>query len=121
MIKTYHGLLSLHSWGEADDVLYLSSLTEPLAEELKWMNGKNVTVRYWITDRPCTLEDASAAFMMLAMGYADVDIISNYSEISGYLWTDENLNIGDHNLLAELKSSVGKWLILEVQEHALSL
>ena len=117
-MKTYQGLLSLHSWGEADDILYLSSLTDPLAEELGWMSGKKVTVRYWITDKQCTRDEAAEAAMLIAMGAADVTLNSRYSDITGYLWTDEDLNIGGHDLLAELKSSVGEWLILEVQEHA---
>ena len=117
-MKTYQGLLSLHSWGEADDILYLSSLTDPLAEELDWMSGKKVTVRYWITDKECTRDEASEAAMLTVMGAAYVTIDSQYSEITGYLWTDEDLNVGGHDLLEELKSSVGKWLIFEVQEHA---
>lgn len=115
--NTYEGLLSLHSWGEADDILFLSSLRDPLAEELDWMEGKNVTVRYWITDQQCTREEASEAAMMTVMGLADVRLESRYSELTGYLWTDEDLEIGGHDLLSELQSSVGKWLILEVEQH----
>lgn len=112
--EIYQGLLSMHSWGEADDVLYLSSLKDPLAEELGWMRGKQVTVRYWITDKQCTRNEAVEAAMLIVMGVADVKLNSRYSEGTGYLWTDEDLNIGGHDLLSELKGGVGKWLILEV-------
>lgn len=115
--ETYQGLLSLHSCGEADDILFLSSLSDPMAEELGWMRGKQVTVRYWVTDKPCTRDKASEAAMMIVMGKADVYFNSRYSELTGYLWTDEDLNVGGHNLLAELRSNVGKWLILEVEER----
>ncbi len=116
-MRTYQGFLSLRSWGEADDILYLSSLHDPLAEELGWMRCKNVSVRYWITDKQCTRDEAVEAAVLIAMGAADVKLQSWYSDTTGYLWTDEDLNVGGHNLLAELKSNVGKWLILEVEEH----
>jgi hypothetical protein len=113
--KTYEGLLCLHSWGEASHVLFLSSLNGPLSKELGWMSRKNVTIRYWITDEKCSKEEAVEAHVLRVMGIADVRLRSHYSEYTGYLWTDEDLKIGGHNLLLELKSVVGKWLILEVE------
>lgn len=116
-VRMYQGLLSEHSWGEADDILFLSSLRDPLAEALDWMNRKNVTVRYWITDKECTRDEANEAAMLTVMGAAETELHSRYSEMTGYLWTDEELKVGGHNLLAELRSHVGKWLILEVQDN----
>lgn len=113
--KTYAGLLSLHSYGEADDVLFLSTVTDPLAEELEWMEGKNVTVRYWITDKPATKEEAQEDFIRQLFGKADVLFGSRYSEMTGYLWTDEELKVGGHDLIEELKSYIGQWLILEIE------
>jgi hypothetical protein len=115
-MKTYQGLLTLHSWGESDDVLFLSSLREPLAEELSWMHGKKVCIRYWITNKECSKNEAAEAAMLIMIGAANVILEAAYSDITGYLWTDEELNIGGHNLMTELKSNVGKWLILEVTE-----
>ena len=114
-MKTYTGLLSIDSYGEADDILFLSTLSGPFAEEMDWMQNKNVTVRYWITDKEASKEEAQEAFIGSLMGEADVDFGSRYSELTGYLWTDEELNIGDHDLIERLKSSVGMWLILEVE------
>lgn len=114
-IKTYEGLLSIDSYGEADDILYLSSVDDPLAEELEWMSGKNVTVRYWICDEKCTKEEAKEGFIKKLLGVAKVDFGQQYSEYTGYLWTDEELRVGGHNLLEELRSNIGKWLILEVE------
>lgn len=115
MMRTYTGLLSLHSHGEADGVLFLSSLEEPLAEELEWMAGKQVSVRYWITDRECTKEDAQRLATLEIMGIGEAEYGARYSEYTGYLWTDEEITVGGHDLLAELKSHAGKWLVLEVE------
>lgn len=113
--KTYEGLLSLHSWGEASDILFLSSLRDPLAEELQTDIAREiVTVRYWITDQKATKEQAQKEFLKKLMGAADCDFGSHYSEITGYLWTDEKCKIGGHDLVAELRNHVGKWLVLEI-------
>jgi hypothetical protein len=115
--KTYEGLLCLHNHGEAPDVLFLSSLSDPIAEELCWIHNKKVTARYWVSDKPCTKEEAIDATILTVMGIGKVDFNSRYSELTGYLWTDEELKIGGHNLLNELKSYVGKWLILDLEVH----
>src|SRR5437868_3327415 len=39
---------------------------------------------------------------------------SHYSEITGYLWTDENLMVGGHDLLDELRSHKGSFVHLEI-------
>lgn len=113
--KLYQGLLSLHGWGDASNVLFLSSLHDPLAEELSWMQCSTVSVRYWITDQSCTKDEAIEANVMTLLGFTDVKLHSRYSDLTGYLWTDEDLMVGGHDLLAELKSNVGKWLILEIE------
>jgi len=114
----YSGLLSLHSYGEADDILFLSSYREPFVSVLEEaIAGKNVTVRYWITDRQVTKDEAQEEFMQQLMGSSIIRFGANYSEITGYLWTDEDLWIGGHDLAEELRSNVGKWLILEINVH----
>jgi hypothetical protein len=37
-----------------------------------------------------------------------------YSEITGYLWTEESLMIGGHDLLEIFRSHVGHYLVLEI-------
>lgn len=115
-MKTYQGLLSIGDHGESDDVLFLSGHDEPLAEELEWMDGQVVTVRYWVTNEECTRDQAVESFVLTCMGAAKAEFQACYSEYTGYLWTDEFLNVGGHDLLAELKSHAGKWLILEIEQ-----
>lgn len=117
-MKTYTGLLSLQSWGDADDILFLSSLPDPLAEHLKEdISRKQVTARYWITDKSATKDEAQESFVRQLVGAAKCDFGSRYSELTGYLWTDEECNIGGHDLIRELHTYVGKWLILEIEIH----
>ena len=114
-MREFAGLLSIHSHGESDEILFLSSLREPLAQELNFMQSKNCTVRYWITDKKATKDEAQDAFIGNLFGVADIDFGANYSEYTGYLWTDEEIKVGGHDLLDELKTNVGKWLILEIE------
>jgi hypothetical protein len=117
MIKIYQGLLSLHTDGDADHILFLSPFSRPIAEELEIIHDKKVSVRYWVTDKEITIEEANELTALISMGIADVDYGHVYSEITGYLWTNEDLKIGGHDLLEELRSNIGKWLILEVKIH----
>lgn len=115
----YSGLLSLHTSARGEDaVLYLSSVENPLADELlDKIQGKQVTVRYWITDKQVTKEEAQEDFAKQILGKANGQFGARYSEITGYLWTDEFLKIGGHDLIYELRNAVGKWLILEIEIH----
>lgn len=117
-VMTYYGMLSHHAHGDASKILFLSSLTDPLAEVLSDnISYKNVTARYWITDTPMSKEAAQEGFIRQVMGDAKCDFGAHYSELTGYLWTDEEVVIGGHDLMAELHSFVGKWLILEIEIH----
>ena len=116
-MKTYQGLLSLHNSGDSHNVLYLSSLAEPLIEELYWISQKIITVRYWITDIKVTKGQAVEGFVAELVGCGKAGFCARYSEMTGYLWTDQDLKVGGHDLLAELESYVGKWLILEIEKR----
>jgi hypothetical protein len=120
---TFAGRLS-EGYGESDEALVLCDYAHgcsdgPLAELLEnEIAGKQVTVRYWITEKQVTKEEVQEAFLNTVLGLVEVEWFYHYSDITGYLWTDEELNIGGHDLLAELKSHFGKWLILEIDVHS---
>jgi hypothetical protein len=40
-----------------------------------------------------------------------------YSDITGYLWTNEDLIVGGHDLLNELRSYKGKFAVIEITYH----
>lgn len=116
---TYSGVLEKREYGEAYSILFLSGDDRPLAEILdESIRGKQVTARYWITEKPCTKEEASEDHLNQVIGLAETDFGARYSEITGYLWTDEECKIGGHDLIDELKYEMGKHLILEIEIHA---
>lgn len=111
------GLISIRDAGDTTDALFVSDSNDPLAERLEDLSGKQVSVRYWLSDVELEKQKLLMQSFLLLNGMADVRYNPRYSEITGYLWTDEDLNIGGHDLLERLKSANGKWLLLEIEVH----
>ena len=64
-----------------------------------------VSVRYIISDNPITdPEYLIASFVSQLDGVIELKHNSHFSELTGYLWTDNELKIGGHDLLKELSS-----------------
>ena len=116
-ILEFSGLIRIYDYGEAEDLLFLSSLEKPLARELEVIHNKSVSVRYWITEKECTKEDAIEGLIRKICGETHIELTSHYSDYTGYLWTDEYLNVGGHSFIDELYGQEGKWLILEIEVH----
>ena len=118
---TLEGWLSEKEIGgycEEHDAVILSNMPNlPLAEQLEFIDDKQVTVRYWVCETACSAEQASTDYLQTCMGYATSEYGAAYSEMTGYLWTTEKLQIGGHDLMAELRSALGKYLILEIEVH----
>lgn len=118
MEMNYCGFLQLRDPGDAIDILYIDSRDEPLAEVLEEeISGHTVTVRYWVADKQITKDEAQQHFIAKLMGAADCEYDVHYSDVTGYLWTDQEIKIGGHDLMAELQSFAGRYLILEVEIH----
>jgi hypothetical protein len=112
------GLLTVRDYGDSEEVLFLGEDEQPLAEYLEYkITYKKVSCRYWITDKEVTRDQAQNQFLKTLFGNAKAEFHARYSEMTGYLWTDEELKIGGHNLMNELKSHAGSWLILEIDIH----
>ena len=121
MTHQFAGWLEISTYGEGDNVLYLVDRTpkkiyrdEPLADQLGFMDGHFCTVRYWVTDKEASRDEAVTEFLNTLSGDANVQFGSHYSELTGYLWTDEECKVGGHDLIDRLKTDVGKYLILEI-------
>lgn len=116
---TLEGKLTLGSNGEEQVLKLDREILAELVQDVVEKYGKLVSVRYWTSDEKMSKEKAQHEFLKTVMGFADVEYNMAYSECTGYLWTDESLKIGGHDLLDELYSKVGKYLILEIDFHDL--
>lgn len=120
--KVYRGFLRLGSNGEEDDILFLAKdredqgeiLTELVGADIN-IHGNYISVRYFTADEEMSIDDLTMDLVKQMSGVAEARYRMKYSEITGYLWTDEDLQIGGHDLLYELKGHAGRFCHLEVE------
>ena len=116
--QVYDGQLALGSNGEEEDILYFADdMDTPLAEIIAdaiSAHGNYLSVRYYVADTPLGEEEPTEAFFDGLYGLGSAEYWIRYSEITGYLWTDESVVVGGHDILAELKAAAGKWLWMEI-------
>lgn len=106
--------------GESGQGCYNVSIgeDEPIAEILQdKINGKEVSIRYWISNTEKPKQELQETFLKKLFGAVDAEYQDVYSDYTGYLWTDQNLKIGGHDLLEELLSYLGKFIYLEIDVH----
>lgn len=112
---TYAGWIREATWGEGDDILFLSDEDEPLARRIQDdmdAHGSYLSVRYWTAPNELSEEDRTDIIIRAGLGEATVG--HAYSDVTGYLWTDEEINVGGHDLIEELHSHVGEFCHLEI-------
>jgi hypothetical protein len=122
----YRGWLVVSSWGEADEILYLErepagkgyrNYESPLAERIQSdmeQYGRYLSVRYFTSDEEKTEEQLTLELARVFAGEGEADVGHRYSEVTGYLWTDEDIKVGGHDLMGELHGQRGKFLHLEI-------
>lgn len=122
----YEGYAVLGTNHEEDDILFLADNPKakpcahdqpPLAQRLKWdmeKHGNYLSVQYFIAAKKCSLESCKRGMLQLLTGNGNAEYFMKFSDITGYLWTTEDLMVGGHDLLRELKSYAGKYVYLDV-------
>lgn len=114
----YKGIVRESTRGENDDALFIGDNSQPIAEIFEEdFEGKQVTVRYWISDKEKTKQELIKSCLYNLLGVVNAQYRDSYSEITGYLWTDENLYIGGHDLLEEIRNHKDEFIYLEVDVH----
>jgi hypothetical protein len=113
----YTGFLQEFEYGEGYG-LFIGDSPEPVASYLQSeIAGKFVNVQYWISTKELSKTELKAELVKKVYGEADVEYVQQYSDFTGYLWTDENIKIGGHDLLKELKGFEGSYIHLEILVH----
>lgn len=115
----YKGFIKGRDYGEGHG-LFLSGQDEPLAEQIMYdldENTKQCSIRFYISDTEKTIEQLREDRLHSLSGGLMSRFRHAYSEYTGYLWTDEDLMIGNHDLLSDLYFHEGKYLHLEIDIH----
>src|SRR4051794_28121325 len=116
--EIYAGKIKVTSHGEADDILFVGDENDPFAKVFQddlERYGNSVTLNYYITDTEQSEAELDEKLIRRMSGDAEADYGDAYSEYTGYLWTDEELKVGGHDLLEELRSNKGKYLFMKVK------
>lgn len=111
----FSGYIKNGDYGDNYDAWLLGDKPVTLLFQYNNLLNKNLTISYYISDKEKTLEEAKEGFIKSLFGISSGVYSDHYSEITGYLWTDEDLQIGGHDLLGELGCYEGKYCNLIVR------
>ena len=107
--------------GEDGHTLYLAQHgyleDSPLVERIKgylWPAGEFASVRYATASTPIDEGKFIDLEIRTSLGETEAKYYERYSDLTGYLWTDEELKVGGHDLLNELKTYADQYLYLEI-------
>jgi hypothetical protein len=115
---TFKGLISTIDEYEMNATLITDEKGESVAFASEFPSYSEVIVRWAINDTgdwPETLDEVAADELSLLEGAAHTKYGAQYSEITGYLWTDNEATVGGHDLTRILESNRGKYLWMEVE------
>lgn len=112
-------------------------VSKHLSEVLEYVGGYtgtklyNATVRIHSANKQFSLEDGEEWLIQTAMGAIKQNEYEHaYSDLTGYLWTDEKFVVGDHDLASILYGLIGgkyaypkkpdKYVILDIEVHRIA-
>jgi len=114
MKKNYSGFLNIDEYGCL--TIGDNYLIDLIDDDFK--KGDKIFIRYYITDKEVTDEEAAKAHIIKTIG-GEIDeldfILDAYSEYT-ILDYNEELKIGGHDLFDELCNSDGKYLNLIIEK-----
>jgi len=117
----FRGQIILASNGEETVLYLLDSRTwdtgrTPLAKELanyRW-NKPFLSVKYYVSDIEIPEDKMEATYLKYLYGENNSEYCMHYSDLTGFLFTTEEIVIGGHDLMKELRTHLGKWLHMEI-------
>lgn len=125
-VVIYKGWITAEKDWNGEHVLYLTENQEdkgfngddePLAELIESdieKYGKYLSVQYFISDGPIDESKLEEYLINVYFGVGDAVFCRAYSDLTGYLWTDEEINVGGHDLLKEIKSYKRQWGLIRI-------
>jgi hypothetical protein len=87
---------------------------EILSESIQDLSGKQVSVRFYISEFEKTEEEMWANCILAITGTLDASHHAGWSEDKGSPWTDEAILIGGHDLRKEIYAYNGKFAYVEI-------
>ena len=80
--------------------VYLCQVLEDL------MDWKNILTLQWhMSTKPMGFYELEENLVKTAMGVVRIDFYHSYSDLTGYLWTNEKIEIAGHDVLGEIANT----------------
>ena len=117
MEKLYKGIILLRDFEEGE-AIYIGNDDEPLVEQIKdtmYWEGSYLSVTYYIADKKTAGHILERNYLENMLGIATAKLYCTYSDLTGYLWTTEELKVGGHDLIQELQNNEGKFLYMRIK------
>lgn len=114
--KIYKGKIWIGPYGFNDEALFVGENTEPFTQVWNddFQERQQVSVKYWISETEKTREQLQENHLLCISGATEADYGDRGSDVTGYLWTDQDLTVGGHDLFKELNDKAGKFIYMEV-------
>lgn len=106
------GFLKLAYNYDPGDGLYIGDII--ISKELEVLHNKNVTVSFYISNTEQSKDGLKENNILSIAGVLTANYGDCYSEYTGYLWTTDELMIGNHDLIEDLSSHSGKYCHLSI-------
>ena len=99
--------------GEKIVVTHEFAFSPDMENRIGW-GRKAVSVRMAFADSEINPHTVKEDRILSYYGLLDKEFAPVYSDLSGYLWTEERFQVGGHDLLAIFKDHAGQWIHIEI-------
>lgn len=113
--RIIRGIIEQCDYGEESDGIWVGD--NKLSRELSDLEDKQVSVRFYLSDVELTDEKIKEQLLLSISGSLTAEYRAAYSDYTGYLWSNDELEIGGHKLLEDLRQHIGKYCLLEIDIH----
>lgn len=79
------------------------------------LENKQVSISYFIAEEETPREELEEQYLKKITGLVEASIYPVYSDVTGYLWTNEECKVGGHDLYEELQSYEGKYIDMAIE------
>lgn len=97
---------------------YAVDLIMRFQEAMESFGQRKLSVRYWLSNKPCTKQEMQEGWLKTISGFASAEFSQNdfqYSEYTSGTDYDTDFKIGNHNMLSILSKEQGEFIIMELE------
>lgn len=85
-----------------------------MEETIGWRE-KFASIRLFTSDSPIDPTKVEEQFIMEYYGESEAVYFLHYSDLTGYLWTDEGFKVGGHDIIQLLECNEHKFVHMEIE------